>query len=164
MDYSSFSGWDFFFGNSFEKILLLVFFFGTLKSKGIMRFHASQSLMLTGLIELSSSLDTTCLVLFFFIKNCHALTLPFTRPDRGLISAPLIPAGFRGLRRSPAESGGLKIGRGPCKNYYSGSFSVRRNFLTPELIPECSPGFTGTECHWNPVTGVAIKFLFELII
>jgi len=91
------------------------------------------------------------------VRLCHGWI-------RGLISAPLIPAGFRGLRRSPAESGGLKIGRGPCKNNYSGSFSVRRNFLSPELIPECSPGFTGTECHRNPVTGVAIKFLIELII
>jgi len=80
MDCLSFSARDFFFGNSFDKILLLVFF-GALKLKAIMRFHVSQSVMLTGLIELSSLLDNTCLALFFFIKNCHTLTAPFTCPD-----------------------------------------------------------------------------------
>ena len=58
---------------------------------------------------------------------------------------------------TPAESGGLKIRREACQKFHSGSFSVRRNCVTPELIPECSPGFTGTECNRNPVTGVAIK-------
>jgi hypothetical protein len=43
----------------------------------------------------------------------------------GLISAPLIPEGVTGLRRSPVESRGLKIGREACQFFNSGSFSVR---------------------------------------
>jgi hypothetical protein len=81
---------------------------------------------------------------------------------RGLISAPQIPEGVTRLRRSPVESGGLKIGREACQFFHSGSFSVRQSWTTPELIPECSLEFTGTDCNRNPVPGVLIKFLIEL--
>ena len=93
MDCLSFSGRDFFFGNIFDKILLLVFF-GALKLKGIMIFHTNQSMMLTSrLIELSSSL---ALALFFAIKNCHALTALFAHPDH-VISPPSMPSAMCSL-------------------------------------------------------------------
>ncbi|KIJ93926.1 hypothetical protein K443DRAFT_111313 [Laccaria amethystina LaAM-08-1] len=38
----------------------------------------------------------------------------YSAPIRGLISAPPIPVGLRGVQRNPVESGGVKFGREAC--------------------------------------------------
>jgi hypothetical protein len=53
-----------------------------------------------------------------------------------------------GFRWIPEE---LNLAETPSQNYYSGGYK----FIL-ELTPECSPEFTGTECHRNPVPAVFI--------
>jgi hypothetical protein len=50
----------------------------------------------------------------------------------------------------------LNLAETPSQNYYSGGYKFQWNEFIPELAPECSPEFTGTECHRNPVPGVFI--------
>ena len=57
----------------------------------------------------------------------------------------------------PADSGGIKFGRDISQIYNSGCCKFRWNYFIPELAPECSPEFTGTECNWNPVPRVFIN-------
>ncbi|EDR03928.1 uncharacterized protein LACBIDRAFT_306615 [Laccaria bicolor S238N-H82] len=52
---------------------------------------------------------------------------------RGLISAPLIPAGFRSFLRIPVDSGGMKFSREACYFLHSGALPFQRNFGIPEL-------------------------------
>jgi len=47
----------------------------------------------------------------------------------------------------PAESGGMKFGRMACYFLHSGVISFQWNLGIPELRPECSVEFTGTECN-----------------
>jgi hypothetical protein len=46
----------------------------------------------------------------------------------------------------PAESSGMKFGRKACYFFHSGVLFFWRNDRIPELRPECSAEFTGTEC------------------
>jgi len=55
------------------------------------------------------------------------------------------------------DSGGIQIGRGLCQYCHSCGFSFQWNSGIPELIPECSPEFTGTECHRNAFTGIVFN-------
>ena len=75
----------------------------------------------------------------------------------GLSDALHIPAGFRSFLRIPVDSGGIKFGRDISQIYNSGGCKFQWNYFIPELAPECSPEFTGTECNWNPVPGVFIN-------
>jgi hypothetical protein len=67
----------------------------------------------------------------------------------GLSDAPLIDS-----CRIPVDSGGMQIGRGSCQYCHSSNCSFRQNRGIPELIPECSAEFTGTECNRNSFTGM----------
>jgi len=47
----------------------------------------------------------------------------------------------------PAESGGIKFGRKACYFFSFRCLLFRRNLGIPELRPECSAEFAGTECN-----------------
>ena len=59
--------------------------------------------------------------------------------------------------RIPVHSGGMEIGRGLCQYCHSCCFSFQRNPYIPELILECSPEFTGTECNRNTFSGIVFN-------
>jgi hypothetical protein len=73
--------------------------------------------------------------------------------EGGLSDALQIPAGFRSFLWIPEE---FNLAETPSQNYYSGGYKFQWNEFILELAPECSPEFTGTECHQNPVPGVFI--------
>ena len=66
----------------------------------------------------------------------------------GLSDAPHIPAGFQSFRRIPV----------PFQWNLPAKISLLpRNFDIPVISAEQSPELTGTEWHWNPVTGMNTK-------
>ena len=115
----------------------------------------------------SNILDTTDIFTYLTssakrrMEKCLASTLQFTGSqctlNRVLISAPQIPAGFRWFRQNPVHSRGIEIGRGLCQYCHSGCFPFRWNPCIPELILECSPEFTGTECNRNTFSGIVFN-------
>jgi hypothetical protein len=68
--------------------------------------------------------------------------------DGGLSDALQIPAGFRSFLQIPV----------PFQWNLPAKFSLQpRNFVIPVFRPEQSPECTGTEWHWNSVTGMKTK-------
>jgi hypothetical protein len=66
----------------------------------------------------------------------------------GLSDALQIPAGFRSFLQIPV----------PFQWNLPAKFSLQpRNFVIPVFRPEQSPECTGTEWHWNSVTGMNTK-------
>ena len=57
---------------------------------------------------------------------------------------PGIPVGFRGFRRNTNWQRALPI-------------LLFLFYLIPELIPECSPEWTGKECHRNTISGMVFN-------
>ncbi|KIK09862.1 hypothetical protein K443DRAFT_636650, partial [Laccaria amethystina LaAM-08-1] len=58
------------------------------------------------------------------------------------------------------ESGGMKFGRKACYFFHSGVLLFRRNDRIPELRPECSVEFTGTECDGIRLFGILRLFVY----
>jgi len=86
--------------------------------------------------------------------------------ERGLISAPLIPAGIPSFRWTLEESSGMKFGRMACYFLHSGVISFQWNLGIPELRPE----FAGTECNGmessclvNTLFGIHCLFVAHLL-
>jgi hypothetical protein len=73
---------------------------------------------------------------------------------QGLSDALQVPAGFRWTLEE------LDLAETPSQNYYSGGYKFWWNKFIPELVLECSPECTGMECHWNPVPGVFINYIY----